>query len=162
MSRLLQLLAILLIASVTGNALGHEVRPGYLDAADGMKPGRAKKCRAGASIRPSRFPGMQPTSESSHFTLQCLHRARVDCLAGGLADHHRHDGSQAPCDARAPVRSANLQIARLTPSTPTFGFETRRVVAGGAHILSRREHILWGRHFFSCGSYAYVAGWKRV
>ena len=177
MSRLLQLLAILMVASVTGTAFGHEVRPGYLELRQtGMETWRVLwKVPALGEMRLSihpRFPGTC-TLVAEPVMLQAvgahIERMTIECRSGLIGRAITIDGLAATMTdvlVRSVRSDESVQIARLTPTTPTFVFETSpgslQVMKtytglGTEHILLGIDHLL-----FVLALLILVKGWRRL
>jgi hydrogenase/urease accessory protein HupE len=177
MIRLLQLLAIVLAANLTGNAFGHEVRPGYLELRQTGVETWSVLWKVPAlgemrlSIRPS-FPENCALA-SEPVTLKAagayIERMTIECKGGLVGRAVAIDGLAATMTdvlVRSVRADGSVQVARLTPSAPAFVFEdapaSLQVVRtytmlGVEHILLGVDHLL-----FVLALLLLVAGWKKV
>jgi hydrogenase/urease accessory protein HupE len=177
MIRLLQLLAIVLAANLTGNAFGHEVRPGYLELRQTGVETWSVLWKVPAlgemrlSIRPS-FPE-NCTLGSESVTLKAagayIERMTIECKGGLVGRAVAIDGLAATMTdvlVRSVRADKSVQIARLTSSAAAFVFEdapaSLQVVRtytmlGVEHILLGVDHLL-----FVLALLLLVAGWKKV
>jgi len=155
--RLIQLLAVVSAAILTGNASGHEVRPGYLELRQtGVERWHSlwKVPALGEmrlSIRPIFPPKCTPVSElvAFHAADAYSERMTLECkggLAGQVIVIEGLSATMTDVLVRAVRMDGSMQIARLTSSAPAFVYE---ISPGSLQVMSTYttlgiEHILLG------------------
>jgi len=146
----------LLVCAPTGEALAHEVRPGYLELREigdqaydvlWKVPAKGNK-RLGLSVRlPSYCKNSEPKSRFVGGAF--LERWRASCegeLSGGLIQIDGLSGTRTDVLARVERADGTSQTVRLTPNEPAF---TVTAAAGSWEVIKTYfdlgvEHILLG------------------
>jgi len=151
------------IAHFPGHAHGHEVRPGYLELQQVAEETWSVLWKVPAlgdmrlSLHP-RFPqNCVLASEPTAFQVNAayIERTSIECK-GGLAGHAIGVSGLAATMTDVLVRSVradrSVQVARLSPSTPSFVFEATPgswevahayTLLGVEHILRGIDHLLF-------------------
>lgn len=173
-----RLFFVLLVSWMIPNAAGaHEVRPGYLELRqrDAESYDVLWKIPAVGELRLALYPQLpescRPKSEPIRFKTTGAHveRARFSCV--GALDGRRItiDGLAATLTdvlVRLERADGTTQVARLTPSSPSFVVEAapRRLEVARTYLALGVEHILTGvdHLLFVSGLLLWVSGFGRL